>query len=222
MKLTIKDIFQTWFDNYKDEDNSFRDANKVLYDFVEKHPSHTDKDFVVAKFWLIGRTYAAAAERCKKDDKKEFYYYHLAPGIKSKELDDKIKEIKRRYKTLSNDALYKVLELHKYLVGMIKDITGKENISLASKYLHFHLPNLVFIYDSRASSVIGDFVKGKIFSKDLEGKEFDITYAKFAYKAFEIYKELKNINFSSNYGDTLPRVIDNLLLRYEHIKKLNG
>lgn len=222
MKLTIKDTFKREFDNYKDEDNSFRDANKVLYDFVKKHPLHTDKDFVVAKFWLIGRTYAAQAERCERDDKEEFYYYHLAPGIKSEELDDKIKEIKRKYKTLSNDALYKVLELHKYLVDMIKDITDQENISLASKYLHFHLPNLVFIYDSRVSSVIGHFVKGKIYSKELEGKNFDITYAKFAYKAFEIYKELKNINFSSNYGDTLLRVIDNFLLRYEHIKKLNG
>jgi hypothetical protein len=37
---------------------------------------------------------------------------------------------------------------------VLRDLTGLEKRALASKYLHFHLPRLFFIYDSRAAGVM--------------------------------------------------------------------
>lgn len=38
-------------------------GNQVLYDLCRQYPGHTDEQAVIAKIWLIGRTYAAAIER---------------------------------------------------------------------------------------------------------------------------------------------------------------
>src|SRR5438477_314230 len=38
-------------------------GNGVLYDLCAANPEHTRDDVIIAKIWLIGRTYAAAIER---------------------------------------------------------------------------------------------------------------------------------------------------------------
>jgi hypothetical protein len=52
-------------------------GNEVLYRLCEEHPRHDSDDSIIAKFWLIGRAYAAAVERRKKsrDNDKEFYVH---------------------------------------------------------------------------------------------------------------------------------------------------
>lgn len=40
-------------------------GNRVLYDLCQSHPEHTRDDEIVAKIWLIGRSYAASIERRK-------------------------------------------------------------------------------------------------------------------------------------------------------------
>jgi hypothetical protein len=40
-------------------------GNSVLYDLCRKHPSHKTADEILAKVWLIGRSYAASIERRK-------------------------------------------------------------------------------------------------------------------------------------------------------------
>jgi hypothetical protein len=37
-------------------------------------------------------------------------------------------------------------------MDLFRDISGLEKRSLASKYLHFHRPDLFYLYDSRASA----------------------------------------------------------------------
>ena len=41
-------------------------ANKTLYDLCSKHPNHKNNEEIIAKVWIIGRTYAAAIERRKE------------------------------------------------------------------------------------------------------------------------------------------------------------
>lgn len=214
--MRTNDYFDNNFRNYNDDDKRFRLGNKVLYKLVEDYPSNTNYDEIVAKFWIIGRTYAAAIERrSNKDDTPgDFYYDYVAPTIANSELESRINDIKNaNYSEITEDVLKKILSVHGYLVNLIKGITGKEKRSLASKYLHFHLPNLVFIYDSRVASVIGKFIQGNTKGLDID-EEWDSVYARFAYKAFEIYKKLKDDGFASAHGDTLPRVVDSFLLRY--------
>jgi hypothetical protein len=43
-------------------------GNQALYDLCRKHPGHTQPEVIIGKFWLIGRTYAAAVERRRQKD----------------------------------------------------------------------------------------------------------------------------------------------------------
>jgi len=212
--MKIKQYFFERFSEYNDSDDRYRLGNRILYNMVNQYPGNKDYNQIVAKMWIIGRTYAAAVERRpnKEETPGEFYYDYVAPTIANGRLDRMIKRIKsKKYSEINKKSIRDVLLIHKYLVDQIKGITEKEKRSLASKYLHFHLPKLVFIYDSRVAGSIGKFV-GKCPS-NLILDEYDEVYAKFVFKAYEIYKAIKEIKFKSRHGDTLPRVVDNFLLR---------
>jgi len=49
-------------------------------------------------------------------------------------------------KTFSNTTIDNI----SYLTDIFTKISGIEKRSLSSKYLHFHFPDLFFLYDSRA------------------------------------------------------------------------
>ena len=51
-------------------------GNSVLYDLCKKHPLHKNKTEILAKIWLIGKSYSASIDRRKKNKKEapdEFY-----------------------------------------------------------------------------------------------------------------------------------------------------
>lgn len=129
--------------------------------------------------------------------------------IATSDIDSTIKRLKRS-KKITVEIIPDILQLHYSLMKLFEEKTNKEKRSLASKYLHFHLPNLFFIYDSRVASVITKF-SGRLPKNTQIPENVDITYAKFFYKAYEIYKNLPN---DKEYSDSRPRVIDNILLRY--------
>jgi len=80
------------------------------------------------------------------------------------------------------------LIIHGELTKFFKDLTGKEMRSLASKYLHFHVP-IFPIYDSRANDSLKGIVKGKI--KD-SGIKCDDSYCKFCTKILFLFNEIKD------------------------------
>ena len=130
-------------------------ANEILYDMCKKNPKHEEGQVIVAKIWLIGRSYAAAIERTKEaKNAKDFYYEKVVPKVLNihDELDRRIAELNNgeKYERLSRDNLDKALEAHKFLINAFHDITGQDDHSLVSKYLHFHCPSMFYIYDSRA------------------------------------------------------------------------
>jgi len=66
-------------------------GNQVLYDLCRNHPDHSRDDVIIAKIWLIGRTYAAAIERrlvAHKTEGDAFYETEVAPKIRSSGIDD--------------------------------------------------------------------------------------------------------------------------------------
>lgn len=194
---------------YKNKNSRWRLGNAILYEMVEKYPKHNNEDEIVAKMWIIGRTYAAAIERRpnKAETPGDFYYGYVAPKLKDSKIDEKIDSLKK-YSSITKDNLPEILSVHKYLMDLFTKLTKKEKRSLVSKYLHFHLPELFFIYDSRVASVITKFTGRR--QRDLKiPKDADETYAEFCYKALLIYEELKG-----TYSDAKPRVVDNILLRY--------
>jgi hypothetical protein len=134
-------------------------GNKVLYDFCASNPRHEEVPVVLAKVWLIGRAYAAAIERRRNkiDQNDDFYVNEVAPIIIESSIDTWISAA-AHFKEPDSSSQHAVLTAHANLTALFKQITNLEKRSLASKYLHFHLPKVVYIFDSRA-------VKGMLFAE---------------------------------------------------------
>lgn len=188
-------------------------GNDVLYKMCADNFKHDTAEKIIAKVWLIGRSYAVAIERRKNKTKEiesdKFYTETVVNAFQTPELDkmmDKIKTISK----LDSDTLMKSLEVHSYLTKLINKITDLNKRSFSSKYLHFHLPLLFYIYDSRAVKSISQF-KIKIPSdlkRQISSTNFDIEYAEFACKCFILTNHVKE-----TFGIELtPRQIDYLLL----------
>ncbi|MCF7733293.1 MAG: hypothetical protein K9N23_16505 [Akkermansiaceae bacterium] len=183
-------------------------GNKVLYDLCRKYPDHCDMSVVIAKIWLIGRAYAAAIERRKNKGGSDgdFYLKNAAPAICNSRIDDWIKNASV-YRRPSTSSISSILSAHFNVTKLFCQISGLEKRSLASKYLHFHKPNLFYIYDRRAVAAmrrIPNFVGG-LEERD---RPFDDEYRKFTSRCIGLRDHIKE-----NFGDMLnPRQLDNLLL----------
>jgi len=130
-------------------------GNQVLYDLCKKHPDHERTDVVIAKVWLIGRSYAAAVERRKRSSgplvaNDPFYENYVAPTLMRSRLDEYLSRL-RQGSPLKGQVVIDVLATHKHLQDVLSSITGLEKRSFVSKYLHFHLPKMFLLYDTRAT-----------------------------------------------------------------------
>lgn len=194
-------------------------GNKVLYDMCENNPKHNNEDIIVGKLWIIGRTYAAAIERRKNtkevDSGDDFYFNVVAPSMMEigDTLDAMISSLSV-YDCIDENNIGQIISVHNLLTVIFNEISGLDKRSLASKYLHFHLPNLFYIYDSRADNAIRKMVKNdqaiSQFRQRYLSYEHDKTYFDFFFKAYFLDKHIE-----SKIGYRLtPREIDSLLLNY--------
>jgi hypothetical protein len=176
------------------QSNEWDFGNNVLYELCAKNFDHKEDDKILAKVWLIGRAYAAAIERRrnKTDINDDFYINKVAPLFRNSKLDKRLESIKNESK-INHENLEKILGTHFYLMNEIKKITEIEKRSFCSKYLHFHLPELFFIYDSRALSALRNFtsrVPNK-FILQINDKNVDNEYAKFFGKCFVLKNQIE-------------------------------
>ena len=186
-------------------------SNQVLYDMCKHYPNHRDQTAILAKILIIGRVYSAAIERRRvvENPGDDFYPDTVAPNIRKSNIDkwiDKAREVELG----SDDALAVMIETHKAVTELFSRISGLEKRSLASKYLHFHVPELYFIYDSRSSQGI-TLVRKQFGIKVNRQRIGDPIYEKFAEEC-----HLLRLAIQDRYGVTMsPRQLDNLLLNYE-------
>ena len=132
-------------------------GNQVLYKLCRDHPRHDRGDVIIAKIWLIGRTYAAAIERRKNAlaSNDDFYETTVVERIKGSPLDEWLGQLPKRGTDAWAD-LGLAVTIHKRLMDLFSDMTGLAKRSLASKYLHFHRPDMFFLYDTRAKAALAD------------------------------------------------------------------
>ena len=191
------------------KDNNWTWFNSKLYQLCSKNFQHKTADVVMAKICIIGRTYSASIERRKiklnKTPTDDFYEKIVAPVIIRSHIDKWLSSVKR-YKTINKNRLPCIMEIHSNLMKVFKKISGMDKRSLASKYLHFHLPSLFYIYDSRAvkglRTILPNFRVGNDFVK------CDPEYSKFCHKLFYLQEAIKE-----EYNKILtPRQLDRLLL----------
>lgn len=185
-------------------------GNQVLYDLCSDYPMHKEADAILAKILLIGRVYAAAIERRKnKEDGEEndnFYTGKVAPWLKKSKIDSWIADAKAVQPGTAS-ALKTAVKVHGRTTDLFHKISGLEKRSLASKYLHFHVPKLFYIYDSRAAEALRQF-SSELPRASRSSGDGDNEYRKFAEKCDHLRVRCEN-EFSLKL---LPRHIDNLLL----------
>lgn len=180
-------------------------GNKVLYRLCKQFPKHSESSAVLAKIWLIGRAYAAAIERRrnKATGNDAFYLQTVVPKLVKSDIDIWIAEASARPRSFST-----MVATHGRVTNLFESISGLEKRSLASKYLHFHLPSVFFIYDARANAAIRRIGLPKVKKHTCYPKQADNEYRKFAEKCAALRSIARQ-----EFGVSLrPRQLDNLLL----------
>jgi len=185
-------------------------GNQVLYSLCQDHPNHDRGDAIIAKIWLIGRSYAAAIERRKNadDSSDNFYETIVVNKIKKSKLDQWLASLPDRM-TDPWTTLGSIITVHKHLLDLFSAMTGLEKRSLASKYLHFHRPDLFFIYDSRAKEAAGKATPRLNQIRNITAEEQDWEYHSFCRRAQWMTEHI-NTRFHKNLD---PRQLDKILLR---------
>jgi len=187
-------------------------GNKVLYDLCQQYPAHKKEDEIIAKVLLIGRTYAAAIERRKlTDDNRSDNFYEdiVAKRIKASPIDEWLKTIPDKMKDPLVD-LSKAAKVHKQVTDLFYKMTGLEKRSLASKYLHFHKPEIFFIYDSRAKTALAKVTPNIRYIPDIvvDKADVDDEYLTLVRRCLWLRDEIRK-----QFGKTLsPRELDKVLL----------
>ncbi|MDQ1140102.1 hypothetical protein [Pedobacter agri] len=208
--------------NLEDLKSSLTDSkwdlgNKALYELCEANFVHNNDEAILAKVWLIGRAYAAAIERrkSKNHNNDDFYIERVAPVFKKSKLDELFSNLKNTIEFGGNSFL-EGLYLHGYLTTLINELTDLNKRSLSSKYLHFHFPEVFFIYDSRAVAAIRSLVKKvpKEFMDDHDKLLVDSDYASFANKCRFLQKHTQE---QHNIWLT-PRKLDTYLIHLANRK----
>lgn len=191
-------------------------GNQVLYELCKNHNQHKIDSEILAKIWLIGRSYAAAIERRKNDDKNindDFYITVVAPIIRKSNIDVWFMKCEK------SEQIADYLDVHKKLTDLFNKISGLNKRSLASKYLHFHFPTKFYIYDTRAVKAVNLLVKKygiKKYKKNRISNLYDKEYEKFYLKCFDIkemIREIYNVKLSCRELDTLLIEVANSNLR---------
>jgi hypothetical protein len=191
------------------ENTAWDHANSVLYDLCAQHPGHDRDDVIIAKLWLIGRTYAAAIERRRTNLDAAigdaFYEDFVSPTIRKSGMND-------WFRVIANDSHNDVslsLNVHRKVIDLFSEISGLEKRSLASKYLHFHFPHRFYIYDSRARRAVRELTRSvtiHIPPLDVQDRE----YASFWFRCEALNGAIQNM-----IGRRLtPRQLDKVLLWY--------
>lgn len=183
-------------------------GNRVLYDLCAANPGHARDDIIIAKVWLIGRSYAAAIERRPIADGAigdAFYETVVAPKIRCSDIDNWFRELG----TCSNTDVGLILEMHTRVMRLFNEISGLEKRSLASKYLHFHFPERFYIYDGRANDAIKKLTKRP--GKNLPPlRGYDNEYARFFVRCQNLNEQMASLVGRH----LLPREFDKVLLAY--------
>lgn len=187
-------------------------TNKTLYELCETYPNHKSLSEITAKVFIIGRSYAAALERRRNkhaDATDDFYFKKAAPVILKSNIDRNLNTLRKMSKIDHED----ILKTHKDLTDTFTKISGLEKRSLASKYLHFHVPDLFFIYDSRALKGLVTITSKytELRKKGVVNDAFDKNYAGFYYRCCELQAFIQN----KTGVNLTPRQLDNFLLLIE-------
>ncbi len=182
-------------------------GNYVLYRMCAEQPMHTNVQIVGDKIWIIGTSYACDVRRGagELNTKDENFLYKIARTICKESVDEwlkSVRDINDQELTMAN--IEHSLKCHKQVMSLLMDLTRLNRRSFVSKYLHFHVPNAFFIYDSTAHKKVWEETKGMTISNK-RPRGYDNVYADFCIRCLYYRDEVLKEKIS-------PRAIDMKLL----------
>jgi hypothetical protein len=185
-------------------------GNEWLYKLCECYPAHTDTGQVAAKIWLIGRAYAAAAERgVSGKGQGESYIIQLSERFIEQKADKHFEKLPKPVADFRKH-LDQVIDVHHSVESIFSNEDELGRISLTSKYLHFHRPDLFPIFDSRAAATITQVTPDSRFTGHKVTSEHASTlYGKFSVRSAWLVDQMGDL---VGHTPTL-RQLDNLLLQ---------
>jgi len=186
--------------------------NNILYEMCKKHPNHKFPNIGVEKIWLIGRAYAASIERRRSNTTtktltSDEFYERVKHKLSESPIDDWLDTL-RDIQQIENRSIERILTVHGQVTKLFCDISGLEKRSLASKYLHFHFPNLFFIFDNWAKTGLAKIKPRWMTERNNKKPIVDREYETFFKKTFKLRQHIKG-KWQYNLS---PREIDKLLL----------
>lgn len=107
--------------------------------------------------------------------------------------------------------------MHQRFNSLLRHLTHRERPSFASKYLHFHKPEVFFIFDSRADEGIREKFGGRRFRLPDACVEANEKYASFVLRCIE-YRDIKAVE--TNGSPMTPRELDQELLCYGVLREV--
>ncbi|BEQ16184.1 hypothetical protein [Desulfoferula mesophila] len=181
-------------------------GNSILYRMCKKYPKHDDDGEIIAKIWLIGRSYAASVERRRNASEinDDFYAEVVAPAMKKAKIDSWLASINKR----AEPGDPQTVVVHKKFMDILNSISDLNKRALASKYLHFHNPNVFFIYDSRVRKAITKVVPRLNYIPAIEVDEYDKEYRDYVRRCVWLHNKIGEV-FNKRLS---PREVDTLLI----------
>jgi hypothetical protein len=144
MAFDLKSLCVTYVELERTGEYPWSALHRMLRQICVGSPCHENENEVYAKIRIINRTYLAnlqfGVEEAERKVAQEFIRGNT----------DSIVAALGRYTQLNRETLPAVLRVHEQLVMLAHRATGKAANSFVSKYLHFHFPDVVPIYDSKA------------------------------------------------------------------------
>lgn len=194
-----------------DDKDLWTPLHRVLYDLCDRCPGHHSNAEIAAKVLLIGRSHSAAVERGVRNepgairDTTLFYRKRVANPIRRSGIDAHIVKL-RSLPNISSENAPAVLAAHCRLTDVIASSIDFRKRSFVSKYLHFHAPQAVPIFDSLAARALKQYVAGRV-PIPRRWTAYDREYTLFVAR----YLRLKDLIRERFGSDLAPRQMDRLL-----------
>jgi hypothetical protein len=130
----------------------------TLFELCRRYPGHIEPREIVAKVGLVNRAYRANLQMGTEDAE-----WKLAQHLKNSDIDEHLNKL-RSLPSFNDATAPVVLQAHHRLVEVCKEVTGRWALSFASKYLSFHAPRVVPIFDSYSYAEGWKYARGSVAS----------------------------------------------------------
>lgn len=148
MKLKhVKDFIRAYENVCNDREDYYysEPLDQAILRACRKNPNHHSRNNVFAKIALVNRTYRANLGRYLGSAEK-YPEWQLAKIFIQKDIDGLLSPLKH-IRCFNRSSIDKIVQAHEKLVEVTYLVTNKAENSFCSKYLRFHFPKIIPIYD---------------------------------------------------------------------------